>query len=103
MSAPACHKLYNWLLPSAETDLDARFAATTLDVSRGAKVIASILCEHLTDLAAQNDEPKTKTLMSGNDTEALARLMVFSLGQLYTLANERVQHFNDQAEKGAGA
>lgn len=99
-----CHQLYNWLEDGAESNADARFAATVLDVSRGTKVIASILCQHLVDLSWQRDDPENaRLLLSGNDTEALARLMMFSLGQLNELADLRVEHFNAHAQAGGRA
>jgi hypothetical protein len=103
MSVQHCHEMWNWLSAGAANDTNAQFAATVLDVSRGTKVIAGILCEHLTDLGVQAHDPESKTLLTGNDSEALARLMVFSLDQLYRLADARVQYFNGQADKGSRA
>lgn len=94
-----CHKLDNWLVSGAQLDSNAQFAAAVVDVARGAKVIASILAEHLVDLSAiaTHSAPGVRTLLSENDTQALSRLAVFSLDQLYLLAEGRVDHFNARA------
>jgi hypothetical protein len=98
-----CHQYDNWLIPRANSNRNAQFASTVLDISRGAKAIAGILAIHLTDLQAIQDGCATiKPLMSAGDTEALARLAVFSLGQLHEMAVNQVDHFNtanDEASK----
>lgn len=93
-----CHKHDNWLVPAAAANRDAQFASAVVDVARGACVIASILSAHLTDLNAISSGAggSVRLLLGPNDTEALARLAVFSLDQLCTLAENRVDYFNAQ-------
>lgn len=93
----------NWLTPAASGNRDAQFAAVVVDVARGAGVIASILSTHLVDLAAIEDGAgsSVRTLLSKSDTSALAHLAVFSLDQLYALAEGQVDRFN--ADSGEGA
>lgn len=98
-----CHQQNNWLTPSVDKNRDAQFAATVVDVARGAGVIASILSSHLIDLAAIDDDAgsSVRTLLSKSDTSALAHLAVFSLDQLYALAEGQVDRFNANSDKGA--
>jgi hypothetical protein len=97
-----CHRYDNWLIPEANSNRNAHFASTVVDVSRGAKAIAGILAAHLVDLEAIRDGCKTtRLLFSANDTEALARLAVFSLSQLHEIAVDQVDSFN--ADSGEGA
>lgn len=99
-----CHQYDNWLVPTADNNRNALFASTVLDVSRGAKAIAGILAVHLTDLQAIQDGCRTiKPLMSPGDTEALARMVVFSLGQLHEMAVNQVDQFNAANSEGATA
>lgn len=93
------HQKNSWLLPEVDDNADAQFAATAIDVSRGTRVIASILQAHLTDLKAIVDGAgdSVRTLLSESDTEALANLAVLSLDHLYALAEARVDHFNARA------
>lgn len=100
-----CHKHDTWLVPGAELNTSAQFAAAVVDVALGTKAIASILSAHLTDLSAiaSGAGDSVRTLLSDGDTQALARLAVFSLDQLYTLAESRIDHFNAQAAAGAQA
>lgn len=100
-----CHKHDDWLVPGSANNRDAQFAATVVDVARGTRVIASILSSHLTDLGAIDSGAgdSVRMLLSESDTSSLARLAVFSLDQLYALAEGRVDHFNAQAAAGARA
>ena len=99
----SCHTYDNWLVPAAR-HADAVFASKVLDVARGAKTIASIMASHLIDLnAIIGGASDTRTLLSENDTEALARLAVFALDELHSIATNRVDLLNTQAEKGARA
>lgn len=94
-----CHKHANGLMAGIELNSNAQFAATVVDVALGTKVIASILTAHLVDLGAiaSGSAANTRTLLSELDTQSLARLAVFSLDQLYTLAEGRVDYFNARA------
>lgn len=90
-----CHRYDNWLIPRANSNLDAHFASTVVDVSRGAKAIVGILATHLVDLGAIHDGCKTtRPLLGANDTEALARLAFFSLSKLHEMAVDQVDGFN---------
>jgi len=94
-----CHQYDNWLMPSAGANADALFASRVIDVSRGAKTIASILASHLVDLEATADgDDTTKPLLSPSDTDALARLAVFSLQQLHDMAVNQVDRLNTASE-----
>lgn len=96
------HNYDNWLIPAANRNRDAQFASTVLDISRGTKAIAKLLAVHLIDLKAIQDGCRTvKPLMGEADTEALARLAVFSLGQLHEMAVEQVDRFNTAHDDGA--
>lgn len=98
----ACHAPHSWLFHGAENNSDAQFTSMVMDISRGAEVIASILCNHLTDLEAiASGDDSTRTLLSGNHTEALARLMLVSLGHLHEVSSARIDEFNRKAESGA--
>lgn len=95
-----CHQYDNWLLPEISKNRDAVFAASVLDVSRGTKAIASILTTHLIDLQAIHDgDTASRTLLNVGDTEALARLAVFSLSKLHEMAVDHVDHLNAGASK----
>jgi hypothetical protein len=96
----ACHVHWNWLAGGAENDANAQFAAKALDISRGCRTISSILCQHLVDLSAMQYDGCDRPLLNGNDTEALARLMVVSLEDLCTAADAQVERFNEQARDG---
>jgi hypothetical protein len=100
-----CHHYDNWLVPEAESNPDAQFASRALDISRGTSVIARILAAHLLDLnaIASGGGDSTHPLLGENDTEALARLAVFSLKELHNMASNQVDRLNQQAEKGARA
>jgi hypothetical protein len=100
-----CHTYDNWLVPDAKHSSDAQFAADVLDVARGAQVIASIVAAHVVDLnaIAGGAGDSVRTLLSESDTEALARLAVFSLGQLYRMAENRVDFLNSKAAPGVRA
>jgi len=76
-----------------------------IDVSRGVGVIVSILGAHITDLSARASGAGDDvcTLLSENDTEALARLAAFSLDELYSRAKGRVEALNAQAAAGERA
>lgn len=102
-SPVAFHQHDNWLVPTANKDANAQFASVVLDVARGARVIASILCNHLVDLQALSDGGDTRPLLTNGDTEALARLAVVSLDQLYKLSEERVEDLNAKAAKESKA
>lgn len=98
-----CHQPHTWYLPELRNNPEAVFASTVVDVARGVGVIVSILGAHLTDLNARasgagND---VRTLLSESDTEALARLAAFSLDELYSQAEGRVEGFNAKAAAGA--
>jgi hypothetical protein len=95
------HVPHNWLQYGAENDANAQYASMVMDVSRGAQVIASILCNHLTDMdAIAGGAVNTSTLLSSNNMEALARLMLYSLGHLSEVSSARVDIFNESAEAG---
>lgn len=100
-----CHQPHTWHLPELRNDPEALFASTVVDVARGARVIVSILGAHLTDLSvrASGAGDDVRTLLSESDTEALARLAVFSLDELYAQAEGRVDVINAKAEVGARA
>ena len=96
------HQYDNWLIPATNNNRDAQFASIVLDVSRGAKAIASILTAHFIDLQAIHDgDQTTKPLLSAGDTEALARLAVFSLSTLHEMAVNQVDHFNAASDEAA--
>ena len=97
------HQHDDWLLPAAKMNSDAQFASKVMDVARGTRVIASILCAQLIDHAAiaGGASESVHPLLSENDTEALARLAVLSLDHLYQLSAERVDILNTKAEAGA--
>lgn len=98
------HDHDDWLVREAKTDVNAQFASTVIDVALGARVIASILSTHLVDLAALEDGAhQQRILLSKGDTQALARLAVVSLDQLYKLSHDHVDRLNIAAEKGACA
>ena len=101
----ACHSYETWLLPDATRNLEAQFAAKVLDVANGTRVIASIMCGHVLDLnaIAGGASGSVRTLLSERDTEALARLAVFALDELHTMATDRVEFLNAQAQQGAPA
>lgn len=94
------HQYDNWLVPQAENNPDALFASQVLDISRGSGVIVRILAAHLLDLnvIASGGGDSTYTLLSENDTEALARLAAFSLSQLHEMATNHVERLNSKAE-----
>lgn len=94
------HQYDNWLVPQAENNPDGLFASQVLDISRGAGVIVRILAAHLLDLnvIASGGGDSTHTLLSENDTEALARLAAFSLSQLHEMATDHVDRLNSKAE-----
>src|SRR5207253_4138048 len=98
-----CHAHWNWLTGGAENDVNAQFAAKALDISRGCRTISTILCQHLVDLGAMQYDDSVRPLLDGNDTEALARLMVVSLQDLSDAADAHLERFNDLARKGAQA
>lgn len=97
-----CHTYDNWLLPEAQHNSDAQFASQVLDIAHGAQVIASIMAAHVVDLnaIAGGAGDSVRTLLSESDTEALARLAVFSLGELYRMAENRVDRLNSNAKSG---
>ena len=99
------HQYDNWLVPQAENNPDALFASQVLDISRGTAVIVRILAAHLLDLnvIASGGGDSTHTLLSENDTEALARLAAFSLKALHRNATDQVDRLNSKAEAGARA
>lgn len=101
----ACHQHDDWLLPAAKNNQNAQFASKVMDVARGTRVIASILCAHLVDLNAIVDGAgeSTQTLLSDSDTEALARLAVVSLDHLYHMSVHQVDTLNSAADTGARA
>jgi hypothetical protein len=101
----ACHEHDDWLVPESRNDSNAKFASAVMDVARGTRVIASIVCAHLVDLnaIAGGAAESTRTLLSENDTEALARLAVLSLDHLYQLSAYQVDTLNTKAEAGAKA
>jgi hypothetical protein len=94
------HQYDNWLVPQAKNNPDALFASQVLDISRGSGVIVRILAAHLLDLnvIASGGGDSTYTLLSENDTEALARLAAFSLSQLHEMATNHVERLNSKAE-----
>jgi hypothetical protein len=99
-----CHEYDSWILPLALNDDNAQFASQVMDIARGTRVIASILCTHLLDLAAiGNGAPAPRVLLNENDTEALARLAVVSLDHLYAMSVHQVDTLNTKAEAGAKA
>jgi hypothetical protein len=103
-SVGQCHTYDNWIVPEAERNTDALFASRVLDISRGTKVIASILCAHIVDLNAIADGAGgVRTLLSESDTEALARLAVLSLDDLHAMAVNQVDALNAKAIAGAQA
>jgi hypothetical protein len=100
-----CHQHDDWLLPAAKLDHNAQFASNVMDIARGTRVIASILCAHLVDLNAisAGAGDSVRTLLSENDTEALARLAVLSLDHLYEMSAHHVDTLNTKAEARAKA
>lgn len=93
----------NWLLPPAESNQDAHFAAVVMDVARGTRAIAGILAMHLTDMQAiaNGGAEDVRPLLRENEIEALARLAVFSLHELNLMASSQVDRLNAESEKGA--
>jgi len=100
-----CHAHDDWLLPAAKNDGNAQFASKVMDLARGSRVIASILCAHLIDLNAVvgGGANSVRPLLSEDDTEALARLAVLSLDQLSQMATNQVDALNTKAEAGGRA
>lgn len=99
-----CHTYDNWLVSAANKDADAQFASAVIDVARGTRVIASILCAHIVDInAIDGGSESTRLLLNASDTEALARLAVLSLDHLYQLSYDQVDRLNSKAEAGAKA
>lgn len=94
----ACHQHDDWLVPAAKNDPNAQFASEVMDVARGSRVIASILCAHIV-----GSTTSASPLLSLNDTEALARLAVVSLNHLYELSERQVERLNDKAKAGSPA
>lgn len=101
----ACHSHDDWLLPAARNDSNALFASQVIDISRGARVIASIVAAHVVDLNAIADGAgnSVRPLLPEADLEALARLAVVSLDHLYKLAYDQVDVLNAKAEAGSKA
>ena len=95
-----CHVHDDWLLPAARSNSDAVFASKVIDIARGARVIASIVSAHVVDLnaIAGGAGGAVRPLLAESDLEALARLAVHSLDDLYALASNRVDDFNAQAD-----
>jgi hypothetical protein len=100
-----CHKRFSWLEGTAKHEAAAEFAAKVVDISRGTRVIATILRQHLIDLNAIADGAgaSVEPLLNENDTLDLAALMEVSLDTLCEMADAEVGHFNDQAQNGARA
>lgn len=98
-----CHQPHTWHLPELRNNYEAVFASTVVDVARGVGVIVGILGAHLTDLNARASGAGdlVRTLLSESDTEALARLAAFSLEELYSRAEGRVEALNEKAAAGA--
>ena len=99
------HQLHDWLMPAAKRNPDAQFASAVIDVARGAKAIAGLLGTHLVDLNAINSGAghAVRTVLSETDIESLARLSLFALNQLSTMAEYRVDYFNAQSAAGEQA
>lgn len=97
-----CHQPHTWYRSELRNNHDAVFASAVIDVTRGVGVIVSILGAHLTDLNARASGAgdDVRALLSESDTEALARLAAFSLEELYSQAEARVEGFNAQAAVG---
>lgn len=99
-----CHQHDDWLVSAVKSDSNVQFASMVMDLARGTRVIASILCAHLIDVnAIATESDSVRPLLSENDTEALARLAVLSLDQLYRLSEERVDALNTDASTGGRA
>lgn len=98
------HARFSWLVPAAESDANAIFASHVMTITRGVKVISSVLRNYAVDAGAiSSGAHGTRPLMSNNDVEALAGLAESSLYTLYELAEARIDSLNDQASKGAKA
>lgn len=95
----ALHQPHEWLLATAKRNPDAQFASVVIDVARGAKAIAGLLGTHLVDLNAINSGAShtVRTVLSETEIESLARISLFALNQLSTMAENRVDYFNSQA------
>lgn len=99
-----CHQHDDWLVPAAKSDSNAQFASMVMDVARGTRVIASILCAHLVDMnAVAGGNASVRPLLSEDDTEALARLAVLSLDHLYRASENQVDNLNTAAAAGGQA
>lgn len=100
-----CHQPYTQYLPELRNDPDALFTAAVIDVTRGTRVIASILRGHLNDLYAIEGGAgdSVRMLLTAGDTEALAALAERSLDDLYAWAEQRIDHLNARAKTGAQA
>ena len=98
-----CHQPHTWHMPELRNNHEAVFASTVVDVARGVGVIVSILGAHLSDhnARASGAGDDVRTLLSESDTEALARLAAFSLDELYSRAEGRVDALNEQVAAGA--
>jgi hypothetical protein len=100
-----CHSRFSWLHPNLEKDPAVQFACKTVDISNGARVIASILRQHLVDLSsiAGGAGASIKPLLNENDTQALAALLEVSLDTLCDMADSNLELIDNQALKGSRA
>lgn len=98
------HLPFSWLPGQLETSASAQFAARTMDVAAGTKVIAQVLRRHVQDLCNLADAtPGVVPLMSSTDIDALAGLAAASLDDLYNAAASQIAAIEHKALKGERA
>ena len=98
----AAHKPFSWLVPEAELDDDAQFAAITADICNGVATCLDLILSSNLDrdhnIGARADDQVTPTL-SYADTERLVFLARASIKLLVQSAERTVDHRNTLAKE----